>query len=259
MKRLSVLAAILLCLSMTFTRHAEAQNITGYWQGTELIGFGEYRVLLRVSESKKEGMTASIDFIDMGGKFIPITAISANESKLVFRVDSIQALYEGTISADASTISGIWNQPFFEVPLSFSRSAAPKKPPAKRPSDINGYWTGTVKYDSIRGCDPSFGEFRYSFRITNTVDGLTATFNIPDNGTLDWPATSITRAGTSVSIEMKQLAGRFQGTVNKNKTLIDGAWIQHGRSYRLVLTRSQYLPKPVSTMGCSIDGMPGSY
>ena len=76
MKRLIVLAAILLCLAMTFTRHAQAQNIRGYWQGTQLIGFGEYRVLLRVSESKKEGMTASIDFIDMGGKFTPVTVLS---------------------------------------------------------------------------------------------------------------------------------------------------------------------------------------
>jgi hypothetical protein len=248
-------AAILLCLSMALMRHVQAQNITGSWQGTQLIGVGEYRVLLRVSESKKDGLAASIDFIDMGGKFIPVTAISASESKLLFRVDSIEGSYEGTINADASIISGIWKQPSFEVPLSFSRSAAPKKLSAKRPSDINGYWTGTVKHDPIPGCDPSFGEVRYSFHITNTADGLTATFNIPDNGTVGWPATSITREDASLRIEMKQLAGRFQGTVNKEKTVMDGAWMEGVRSYPLILTRSQDLPKPVfkASMACSTN------
>lgn len=253
MKRLTAQAAILLCLSIALMRHVQAQNITGYWQGTQLIGKGEYRVLLRVSESKKDGLAASIDFIDMGGKFISVTTISTSESKLLFRVDSIQASYEGTINANASIISGIWKQPHFEVPLSFSRSAAPKEPSPKRPSDINGYWTGTVKYDPIPGCDPSFAEVRFSFHITNTVDGLIATFNIPDNGTVGWPATSITRENASLSIEVKQLAGRFQGTVNKEKTVMDGAWTEGGRSYPLVLTRSQNLPKPEASKVCSIN------
>jgi len=252
MKRLSAQAAILLCLSMALMRHVQAQDITGYWQGTQLIGVGEYRDLLRVSESKKGELTASIEFIDMGGKFIPVTAISVSGSKLLFRVDSIQASYEGIINADASIISGVWKQPSFETPLSFSRGAAPKGPSAKRPSDIDGYWTGTVKYDPNPRCDPSFGEIRYSFHITNTVDGPNATFNIPDNGTLGWPATSVTRKDASLSIEVKQLSGRFQGTINKEKTTIDGTWTEKGRDYPLMLKRSRNLPKPVFTPGCAI-------
>jgi uncharacterized protein len=254
MKLLTAQAAILLCLSMVVMRDAQAQNIAGYWQGTQLIGVGEYRVLLQVSESKKGERAASIDFIDMGGNFVPATAISVSGSKLLFRVDSIQGSYEGIINADGSIISGVWKQPAFDTPLSFSRSTAPKEPSAKRPSDIDGYWTGTVKYDPTPGCDPSFGEIRYSFHITNTVDGPIATFNIPDNDTLGWPAASVTREDASLSIAMKQLAGRFQGTLNKEKTVIEGTWTQNLRSYPLTLTRSRDLPKPVHklSMSCTI-------
>jgi uncharacterized protein len=257
MKRLTAQAAMLLCLSMALMRDVRAQEIAGYWQGTQRIGVGEYRVLLHVSEAKKGERAASIDFIDMGGKFIPVTAISVTESRLLFRIDSIKASYEGIINADASVISGVWKQPSFEAPLSFRRGAPPKEPSAKRPSDIDGYWTGTVKYDPNPRCDPHFSEVRYSFHITNTVDGLTATFNIPDNDTRGWPATSVTREDALLSVEMKQLAGRFQGTLNKEKTVI-GTWTQDGRSYPLTLARSQNLPKPVLTPGCAIDGMPRS-
>jgi hypothetical protein len=262
-KRVTTWAAILFCLSVARVRDLQAQDITGYWQGTLRLGAGagEYRELLRVWKTKEGELSATLEFTDTGGEVVPVTAISVSESNFMFRIDSVQASYEGTSNADASAISGVWKQPSFEGSLNFSRgTAARKEHQQRRPSDLDGYWTGTVKFDPIPGCERSLSEFRYVFHITNTVDGLTATWNMPDNGTLGWAATSVTRHDASLDIEMKQLAARFQGTLDKEKTVIDGTWMKNGNSYPLVLKRSQHLPEPVTypNSGCSIDGMSGS-
>jgi hypothetical protein len=75
------------------------------------------------------------------------------------------------------------------------------------------------------------------FHIVNTEDGLTATADSPDQGAKGMAATSVTRNGSALKIEMKQLAGEFQGKIAADLSTIDGTWIQGGRSYPLVLKR----------------------
>jgi hypothetical protein len=255
-------AAILFCLSLSLMRGVQAQDITGYWLARTHLGPpenpGEYRDLLHVWKTKNGELSATLEFVDTGGKVVTVTSISVNGSRLVFQADSIKASYEGSINAEGSAISGTWTQPLFEEPFNLVRTSEPRTPSAKRPSDIDGYWSGTVRIPLDPGCDPASQEVQYSFHITNTVDGPTATFNIPDNGTLGWTATAVTREGSLVGIEMKQLAGGFQGTINKKKTVIEGSWTQYGRSFPLVLTRSKQLPKGIDRPGCSMNGVPAS-
>lgn len=259
-KPIAAWAAILFCLLVTCLRNVQAQDITGYWQGTQQLGAGEYRDLLRVWKTEEGELSATIEFMDTAGAVVPVTAISVSESKLMFRVESERASYEGTINADASAISGVWKAQFFEGPINFSRSTAVRKAePAIRPSDLNGYWLGTVQFDAIPGCESSLSESRYVFHITGTADGLTATWNMPDSDIFGWAATSVIRHDASLEIEMKQLAGRFQGTVNKGKTVIDGTWMQAGKRYPLVLKRSERLPNRVTYPSslCFLNRMSG--
>lgn len=220
----------------------------------------EYRDLLHVSKIANGGLLATLEFTDTGGRVAPVTAMSVSESKLMLRIDSVQASYEGTINADASAISGVWKQPNFVVPLDFSRTTVPRKEHQQtRPSDINGYWMGTVKFDPMPGCDSSMSEERYAFHIINTADGLTATWYMSDNDTLGWKATSVARDNASLDIDMEQLASTFHGTINGEKTVINGAWIHDGRSYPLVLKRSKHSPKPElrEPQWCNMNGVPG--
>ncbi len=100
------------------------------------------------------------------------------------------------------------------------------------------------------------------FRITNTTNGLTATWDMPYSGDFGWAAQSVTRDDASLDIEMKQSAARFQGTVNKEKTAIDGTLIANdGGNYPLVLKRSKHMPKPgphLLSEPCGSNGMSGS-
>jgi pimeloyl-ACP methyl ester carboxylesterase len=138
--------------------------------------------------------------------------------------------YEGKVNAAATEIDGTWTQGQ-PLPLDFKRVTAAAKtvPKPAKPSDIDGAWMGTLDAGTMK--------LRIVFHITNTEDGLTATMDSPDQGAKGLPVTSVTRDGASLRLEMKQIAGAFDGKISKDLTTIEGTWTQAGNSLPLVLKR----------------------
>jgi hypothetical protein len=80
-------------------------------------------------------------------------------------------------------------------------------------------------------------KLRLVFHITNTEDGLTATMDSPDQNANGLPVTSVTRDGASLKMELKQIAGGFEGKIAQDLTTIEGTWTQRGSPLPLVLKR----------------------
>jgi pimeloyl-ACP methyl ester carboxylesterase len=98
-----------------------------------------------------------------------------------------------------------------------------------QPSGIDGAWVGTL--------DTGSEKLRTIFHFTSTADGLTATVDSPDQDANGLPVTSVTRNGLSLTVEMKQLDGKFEGKIDKDLQRIEGIWSQRGGTLPLVLTR----------------------
>jgi uncharacterized protein len=220
-----------LAFGRTSQSQAPAKGIEGDWQGTLKPGNAELRLALHITKGDDGSTKATMDSLDQGANGIPITSISLKDSKLSFTVDSIQGSYEGTVSADGAAISGTWSQAGQSFPLDFKRAAAPIKNEHKaaKPSDIDGAWLGTLEAGAVK--------LRIVFHITNTEDGLTAAMDSPDQGAKGLPATTVKRDGASLKIEMKQLGGAFEGTINKDLSVIEGTWSQGGATKPLALKR----------------------
>ncbi|HVN80688.1 MAG TPA: hypothetical protein VMW38_16960, partial [Terriglobia bacterium] len=127
-------------------------------------------------------------------------------------------------------IAGTWTQ-MQPLPLDFKRQTTPLKTghkPAK-PSDIDGAWAGTL--------DTGTAKLRVVFHITNTEDGLTATMDSPDQNANGLPVTAVSRDGSSLTMVLKQIAGKFEGKINKELTAIEGTWTQAGAGLPLLLKR----------------------
>jgi uncharacterized protein len=217
-------------LTATFTR---AQDIVGDWQGTLSVGAAELRLVLHVSESADGTLKATLDSIDQpGANGIPVNSITLKDSTLKLDVTTVHGTYEGKVAPDAKTIAGTWtqNQP---LPLVFKRSAAPLKTEHKpaKPSDIDGAWLGSLETGAVK--------LRVVFHIVNTEDGLTAMMDSPDQGMKGLPTTSVTRSGSSLKIEAKQIGGTFDGTIAADQSSIDGKWTQNGSTFPLLLKRSK--------------------
>ena len=209
---------------------ARAQNIVGDWQGTLDTGQVQLRLALHITKGDDGGYKATLDSVDQGANGIPVSSVVLKGSKLNLTVDAVNGTYEGDVNADASEIKGTWSQGQ-ALPLNFTRGAAPVKaePKPAKPSDIDGTWQGTV--------DAGGTKLRVVFHITNTEEGLQATMDSPDQGASGIPATSVTRSGSSLTVELKSIGGKFEGKIAADLQSIDGTWSQGGGSVPLLLKR----------------------
>ena len=225
MKRFMVVTALMF-LAATISR---AQDIAGDWQGTLSAGGQELRLVLHITKAPDNSLKATLDSIDQpGANGIPVSSITLKDSKLDLGVEMVHGSYEGKVSPDAKTITGTWSQGT-ALPLEFKRAAAPIKTEHKpaKPSDIDGAWMGTLDTGAIK--------LRVVFHIVNTEDGLTATMDSLDQGMKAFAMTSVSRDGTTLKIDSKQLDGVFSGKIAADRSSIDGTWTQHGGVMPLVL------------------------
>ncbi|MFZ0961275.1 MAG: alpha/beta fold hydrolase [Terriglobia bacterium] len=224
------LLAMMLVFVSSAVLVANAQDLAGDWQGTLKAGGAELRLVLHITKGDGGELKATMDSVDQEVNGIPVSAITVKDSQLKFAVDAVGGAYEGKVNAAATQIEGTWSQGQ-PLPLVFKRATAAAKtaPKPAKPSDIDGAWMGTL--------DAGVMKLRIVFHVTNTEDGLTATMDSPDQNAKGLPVTSVTRNGASLKLELKQMAGEFDGEIAKDLTTIDGTWTQRGSSLPLVLKR----------------------
>ena len=231
MKRFMIMATLIF-LAVGVSR---AQDIAGDWQGTLSAGGQDLRLVLHVTKAPDNSLKATLDSIDQpGGNGIPVSSISLKDSRLNLGVEMVHGTYEGKVAADGNTITGTWTQGV-ALPLEFKRAAAPVKTEHKEvsPSDIDGAWMGTLDTGAIK--------LRVAFHIVNTENGLTATLDSLDQSSMGM-ATSVTRDGSSLKIEVPIVHGNFEGKISADLSSIDGKWSQGGGTLPLLL-------KPVKDKG----------
>jgi len=108
---------------------------------------------------------------------------------------------------------------------------------------IAGDWQGTL---AIGGA-----ELRLVLHLTSDgKGGFTAALDSPDQGAKGIPASSVSLTGSSLKVEIPQIMGSYQGTVNAGVTAITGTFSQGGMSTPLNLSRPpapstvKRVPKP---------------
>jgi fermentation-respiration switch protein FrsA (DUF1100 family) len=224
MKRILILLTFLVAASF-----AQSQDIAGDWQGTLSPNGAELRLVLHITKAPDSSLKATLDSIDQpGANGIPVNSITLKDSKLNLDVATVHGTYEGKVATDGKTITGTWTQAA-PLPLEFKRATAPIKTEHKpaKPSDIDGAWMGTLDTGALK--------LRVVFHILNTEDGLTATMDSLDQGMKGLPTTSVTRDGSSLKIEAKNIGGVFEGKIAPDLSSIDGKWTQGGGTMPLVL------------------------
>lgn len=98
---------------------AQAQDITGTWQGT-LQGGQPLRIVLKLTKANV-GWTGTVNSIDQSPASLPLSGISVRDNVLRFVIAPIGGNYEGTITADGKSIAGNWTQAQI-IPLTFARA-----------------------------------------------------------------------------------------------------------------------------------------
>jgi uncharacterized protein (TIGR03435 family) len=100
---------------------ARAQDFTGTWQGTLHPG-KDLRIVLKIAKDDKGALKATFYSIDQGGQGFSGSPITLQGSNIKMPVSAIQGTYEGTLSADGTSITGNWSQGPNPLPLNFKRA-----------------------------------------------------------------------------------------------------------------------------------------
>jgi uncharacterized protein (TIGR03435 family) len=100
---------------------AMAQDLTGTWQGTLHAG-RDLRIVLKISKEDKGALKATFYSIDQGGQGFSASPITVQGSNIKMSVSAIQGTYEGTLSADSTSIKGTWSQGPNPLPLDLRRA-----------------------------------------------------------------------------------------------------------------------------------------
>jgi uncharacterized protein (TIGR03435 family) len=136
--RLFAALAVLLCASATLF----GQDLAGTWQGT-LTPPGApsgLRVVFKFTKAADGKFTGQTFSIDQGGQPIPMNAISVEGRTVKWKIDVINASYEGTFGPDGNALNGTMTQGM-PVPLNLNRAtpqtawAIPEPPPPPKPMD----------------------------------------------------------------------------------------------------------------------------
>jgi len=81
-----------------------AQEITGNWQG--ILG-GKFRVVLQITKNADGKLQGNLYRIDQSPDSIPVTTLSFINPTLKLTIDALDISYEGALSTDGKTITGI--------------------------------------------------------------------------------------------------------------------------------------------------------
>jgi hypothetical protein len=224
----------ILAVFMFAAAFVAAQDFSGDWQGPLAVGQGQMRLVLHVTKNSDGTLKAVLDSPDQAITGIPVDSITANANKLHFTISLIKSAYDGTLKGNGN-INGTWVQGEHKGPLVLAKTTTPVKlqhDPAP-PSNIDGTWEGQL--------DTGGGTIHLVFHLKNTADGLTATMDSPDQKMKGWPATAITRKGSSIKITMAQVGGSFSGSLNKTLDSMSGDWSQ-GEDVPLILKKAKNEP-----------------
>ena len=227
-------------------------NIQGNWEGKIEANQLAVRLVLKVSPATGGGYKAALDSPDQGARDIPVTTVTVKRSKVLVELKPLNALFEGTVNPDGTEIAGQWKQAGAVMDVVFKQvgQATTVQPTLAQTnftpragSDLQGYWLGTLKVGAMR--------LRLAFKISEPTPGnYVGLMDSLDQGSRDLPLTSVAFLKPNVEFELGGVGGRFSGNLNEAATAIEGAWVQAGQSFPLVLTQSEPVampPKPDAT------------
>jgi non-heme chloroperoxidase len=90
-----------------------AQDIAGDWQGTLRTTGPQLRTILRIARNDTGTLRAMLFSIDQSpdwGSGMATSSFTLQGSAVKFAIEQIHGSYEGTLSADRSTMTGTWTQ-----------------------------------------------------------------------------------------------------------------------------------------------------
>jgi pimeloyl-ACP methyl ester carboxylesterase len=215
---------------------AHTQTLEGTWTGSLQAGDAVLHLVLHVSKTEYGSPTATLDSLDQGVYGIEVGSLKYRDTAFEFEIPSVNASFQGEISADHRSIEGTWSQGGANLPLTFHRQprVALSRAPSGAVASAEGTWQGALETNGMR--------YRLQLRISHDSQGqLIATMDSIDQGINGFRASQVIQSGSAVHLELPAVRGGFDGTLNSIRNTISGTWRQNGSPSDLTFKRSDQI------------------
>ena len=227
-----LIAALLMWSAAAFG--AVTNTVVGNWNGTLDAGPVKLRVVFKISQDASGSLTAKMDSIDQGARNIPVDAVTVKNNVLRLEVNVVKGVYEGTLDAAKTKVTGEWTQGSNTLPLVLEKRQgtdstfeAEKIAPADLAANkqaalqLAGTWNGVL--------DTGAASLRLRLNIVKSPTGTaTGTMDSLDQGANGIPLSAITLKDGKVRFEAKGIGGVYEGALATNGSPLSGQWQQGG-------------------------------
>ena len=178
---------------------------------------GALHVRLHVIAAPDGALSCKLDSVDQGAMGIPCADFKIEGASVSFRVPAVNGTWQGTLSADGTSLSGTWSQGTPQ-PLNFTRDAFV---PAEKPSAVDGIWLGAVKVGDL--------SLHAQIRVKSDHAGREyCSFDSLDQSAFDLPCEQVGLQGDQFSFAVPKLGGRWSGKLAADGRTLTGLWTQNG-------------------------------
>lgn len=212
-------------LSLAVCAAAFSASPVGDWTGTLKTPAPELRLAVHVQQTEAGKLTATMDSIDQGANGIPVSGVSFEGDRLQLDIQAVKGRFDGRLSDDGKTLSGVWSQGGRTLPLTFTRDgnakadAVPDNSISAAP--LVGVWEGALDIEGKK--------LNLRFTLQPSGSGqIEGKFDSLDQGAKGLPMSAISLTGSRFHFDLRGVGGAFDGTWKAEASSIPGTWKQGG-------------------------------
>jgi RNA polymerase sigma factor (sigma-70 family) len=235
--------------SYLVARADTAHPLQGSWEGAVRFQGQVVHLVYKIS-TLGSGYHATVDGIEQNLKDLKVDNLVYDYPKVHLETRTIGFVFDGSMSDDATVMTGRWKQAGVSGDLVLGKTNNPdtilepltqEDYTPRSGSDIQGLWKGTLNANGV--------QLHLNLKIAEQPDGTyRAALDSVDQGANDIPASSMTYDKPTIKAEFSGIAGIFQGDLGANNTRITGAWTQGGKPLPLTFTQADIAAENLKDM-----------
>ncbi|HLZ81936.1 MAG TPA: serine hydrolase, partial [Caulobacteraceae bacterium] len=206
---------------------AYAADPVGDWIGTVTVTPLAYRLAIHIHKTPDGAYGGTYDSLDRATYDVPLAEVAARADSLSFAAPSTNLHYAAKWDAATQSWLGQWTLEGRTYPLKLTHGAFP---PAATITGLDGEWDGTL-YLGV-GLN-----LRLAFHVATGSHGTLVKFDSVDQGAYGAPASSISRQGDHVRLDMKAIGATLEGDLADGGQTLNTTFTQNTLKAPLTLKR----------------------